>query len=75
MPVEVSNMADSRYQPPEGYTSMAQAAETLHVSLPTLRRMAQEAGAEVFEDPRDRRVRLLRVEDVERLAQPVKKVA
>ena len=63
------------YQPPTGFVTMTQAGEQLRVSKPTLRRMAHDAGVEIYEDPRDRRVKLLRAEDVEHLAQPIKKVA
>lgn len=75
MLVEVVLMADGSYRPPEGYMTMAQATTQLAVSKPTLRRMAAAAEVEIYEDPRDRRVRLLRIEDVARLAQPVKKAA
>ena len=68
-------MAEWTYQPPAGFLTMAQAQEQLRVSKPTLARMVRVTQVEVYEDPRDRRVRLLRVEDVERLAQPVKKAA
>jgi hypothetical protein len=73
--VEVIAVAESSYQPPEGYMTMAQAQEQLRVSKPTLGRLARAAQVEVYEDPRDKRVRLLRVEDVERLGQPVKRAA
>ena len=68
-------MAEWTYQPPAGFLTMAQAQEQLRVSKPTLQRMVRAGRLEVYEDQRNRRVRLLRVEDVERLAQPVKKVA
>ncbi len=64
-------MPDATYQPPGGYLTMAQAAEQLGASLVTLRKLVQRTGVEVFQDPRDARVKLLRNEDVERLKHPV----
>jgi hypothetical protein len=63
-------MADTGYRAPAGFTTMAQAAERLAVSMVTLRKTIRDEGIEVFEDPKNKRVRLLRVEDVERLEQP-----
>ena len=64
-------MADGMYRPPDGYKTMAQAAEQIGVSLVTLRRLVQRSRVEVFQDPRDARAKLLRVEDVERLTHPI----
>jgi len=33
-------------------------------------KIVRQAGIQVYDDPRDARVKLLRVEDVERVAQP-----
>jgi hypothetical protein len=68
---------ESGYQPPEGYVTIGQAREQLRVSHPTLRRLLRDADppVEVFEDPRDTRVKLLRAADVIRLAQPRKSAA
>jgi hypothetical protein len=66
-------MAKRSYQPPDGFMTMGQAQARLGVSKVTLARMARDAQIDLYEDPRDGRVRLLRVEDVERLAQPVKR--
>ena len=63
------------YQPPEGYLTLSQVQQQLEVSAPTLRRMIRTADVEIYEDPRDTRVKLLRVEDVPRLVQPRKKAA
>jgi hypothetical protein len=64
-------MPDAPYRPPEGYKTMAQAAEQIGVSLVTLRKLMQRREVEVFQDPRDARAKLLRTEDVDRLAQPI----
>ena len=58
------------YTPPGGYLTMAGATDRLGVSIVTLRKLVRERGIQTFRDPRSGRVRLLRVEDVERLMQP-----
>jgi hypothetical protein len=63
------------YAPPAGYLTFADAQAALGVSKATLQRRVRTGELEVYEDPRDKRVRLVRVEDVERLRQPVKKAA
>ena len=63
-------MADT-YQPPEGYLTMAGATEQLGVSIVTLRKLVKDRSLQTFRDARNGRARLLRVEDVERLRQPV----
>jgi excisionase family DNA binding protein len=62
---------DVTYQPPQGYMTLGQAGERLGVSRATAIRMAQDGRLPTFRDQRDKRVRLAKVEDVERLAQPV----
>src|SRR5215208_4952741 len=71
MILEVIAMADGAYRPPEGYMTMAQAQAVLGISKPTLQRMVRAGGLTAFRDQRNRRVRLVKAEDVERLAQPV----
>ncbi len=58
------------YKPPEGFLTLAQAQERLGVSRTKIWEMANDGTFEVFEDPRDRRYRLVRVEDVENLGRP-----
>jgi hypothetical protein len=64
-------MPEVTYQPPEGYKTMAQAAQQIGVSLVTLRKLVQRREVEIFQDPRDARAKLLRAEDVDQLAQPI----
>ena len=64
-------MAEATYQPPDGYLTLAQAREHLGVSKATVIRMAQDGRLSTYRDPRDKRVRLAKIEDVERLTQPV----
>ena len=52
---------------PTGLIPMTLAARRFGVSEPTFRRRVREGGLPVFADPRDRRRRLLRVADVDRL--------
>jgi excisionase family DNA binding protein len=59
------------YQPPEGYLTMEGAAERLGVSLVTMRRAVREAGIETYRDNLNRRVRLVKLDDVEQLRAPV----
>ena len=59
------------YRPPEGFLTMEGAAELLGVSLVTMRKTVREAGLGAFRDHRNRRARLLKREDVERLRHPV----
>lgn len=64
---------DSGYKPPDGYLTMAQAQARWGVSKATAQKMVREAGLEVYRDPRNKRVHLFQVEDVERLMRPVLK--
>ena len=70
MVAEVMAMADT-YRPPEGYLTMAGATEQLGVSIVTLRKLVKDRALQTYRDARNGRARLLRVEDVERLRQPV----
>ncbi len=63
-------MTDARRKVPEGYLTMTQAREQLGVSRVTMARLVRDFDAQVYEDPRDARVKLLRAEDVERMLQP-----
>ncbi len=71
MAVEVTAMAEATYRPPDGYLTMADAAGQLRVSMVTMRKILNDERLQTYRDPRNGRVRLLRVEDVERLTQPV----
>ena len=55
---------------PEGFLTIAQARQRLGVARATMAKMLRASGVDVFEDPRDARVKLLRVEDVDRMAHP-----
>ena len=57
-------------EPPAGYMTVAQARARLRVAPATMARIIRDSGIQTFDDPRDRRVKLLRVEDVEQLATP-----
>jgi predicted site-specific integrase-resolvase len=67
-------MAES-YTPPEGFLTFAEAQAALGVSKATLQRRVRAGELDVYEDARDKRVRLVRREDIERLRQPVKSAA
>ena len=64
-------MNDEGYQPPEGFLTMSQAMVRLRVSKPTINRMVHRGDLETFRDPRNRRVKLVKVEDIDRLSRPV----
>ncbi len=63
-------MPDGGRPAPEGYLTMAQARARLGVSKMTMAKMVRAANVQTYEDPRDARIKLLKLEDVERLAQP-----
>jgi excisionase family DNA binding protein len=65
-------MAAGGYEPPAGYLTVAQAQERLRVSKATIARIIHEQRLPVYRDQRNKRVRLVKVEDVEQLAQPVR---
>jgi hypothetical protein len=64
-------VADKEYRPPEGYLTMAQAEQHLGMSRMTLLAFIRDAGIRAYRDPRNKRVRLLKVEDLERGSQPI----
>ena len=63
-------MADGTYKAPEGYMTLAEARARLGVAKATITRMVNDGRLPTFDHPRDKRVRLTRVADVEQLAQP-----
>lgn len=63
---------DGTYKPPEGYLTFAQAHAKLGVSKATAQRVIREAGLDAYDDPRNKRVKLYKASDVERLLIPVK---
>jgi excisionase family DNA binding protein len=67
---EVSTMEDAAYSPPPGYLTMAQARVELGVSKPTLYRMVRAGRIATYRDQRNRRVRLMKVDDIARLMEP-----
>lgn len=64
-------MVDDGYRPPEGFMTMAQAQARLGVSKPTLSRMVHRGELETFRDPRNRRVRLVKIDAVDQLTRPI----
>lgn len=64
-------MPKGEYQSPPGYLTLGEAEERLQVNRVTIRRMVKTGRLQTFADPRNGRVRLLKLEDVERLEQPV----
>jgi hypothetical protein len=64
-------VSDLTYRPPEGFLTMAQATEQLGITIVTLRKLVRRTGVQVYQDPTDARVKLLKAEDVKRLRQPV----
>ena len=63
-------MTDGTYRAPKGYLTLAEARARLGVAKATISRMVQDGRLPTYDHPRDKRVRLTRVEDVEQLAQP-----
>lgn len=68
---EVIGVTRAEYRPPEGYLTMAQAEKRLSVSKATLQKIVRAGQLASFRDPRNKRVRLVKVDDVDRLTQPV----
>jgi excisionase family DNA binding protein len=64
-------MTDGGYRPPDGYLTMAEALTRLGISKATLQKRVRAGELPTYRDPRNKRVRLVKVEDVDRLAQPV----
>jgi hypothetical protein len=53
--------------------TQAQAQAHLRVSKATAQKLLRDAAIEVYSDPRNKRVRLFKIEDLEPLMQPVLK--
>ncbi len=68
-------MTDGTYKAPEGYLTLAEARARLGVAKATITRMVNDGRLPTFDHPRDKRVRLVKIEDVEQLAQPRPRVA
>jgi Fic family protein len=64
---------DNTYRPPDGFLTMAQAQARWGVSKATAQKMVREAELEIYRDPRNKRVHLFKVDDVENLMRPVLK--
>ena len=65
------HVSDATYRAPDGFLTLGEAGERLGVSRATTIRMTQDGRLPTYRDQRDKRVRLARVEDVERLARLV----
>ena len=63
-------MTDSQYRPPDGYLTLGQAQGRLGISKATINRMVRAGKLAAYDDPRNARVKLVRVADVESLEQP-----
>lgn len=63
-------MPDRMYRPPDGYVTLGQAQERLRVSKATIHRMVRSGKLATYEDPRNARVKLVKVTDIEALEQP-----
>lgn len=63
-------MADKGYQPPPGFMTFEQARLRLGVAKATVQRMVKDGRLRPYSDPRNKKVTLLRVEDVEALMRP-----
>jgi DNA-binding MurR/RpiR family transcriptional regulator len=63
------NVADGTRTP--GYLTIAEARERLGVSKMTMLRLMKRFNVATYSDPRDARVKLIKVGDVERLMQPI----
>lgn len=64
-------MLKGQYQPPAGYLTTSHAAERLGIHVLTVRRMVKAGRLKTYADPRNGIVRLVKIEDLERLEQPV----
>jgi excisionase family DNA binding protein len=64
-------MPEGSYQAPEGYLTMAEALERLRIAKATLQKRVRDGVLPVYRDPLNRRVRLVKVEDLEQLRRPV----
>ncbi|MCX6024036.1 MAG: helix-turn-helix domain-containing protein [Chloroflexi bacterium] len=59
------------YRPPEGYLTMGQAQEILGISRVTIAAMVKAGKLKTYDDQRNKRVKLVKADDVEALALPV----
>ena len=64
-------MLKGQYRPPVGYLTTSQAAQRLGIHVMTVRRMVKAGRLKTYADPRNGLVRLVKIEDVERLEKPV----
>jgi excisionase family DNA binding protein len=64
-------MLKGQYRPPDGYLTTTQAAERLGIHAMSIRRMVKAGRLKTYADPRNGVVRLVKIEDIERLEQPV----
>jgi len=62
---------EERRQVAEGFLTMAQAQEELGVSKATMQKLVRNAKLKIYRDQRDNRMRLVKVEDLHRLREPV----
>ena len=63
-------MPSGRYQPPRGYLTLAQARERMAISHTRVWMMVKQGVLTAHGDPRDRRVKLVREQDIEHLSRP-----
>ena len=63
-------MAHGTRATPEGYLTIAEARRRLGVSKMTMAKMLRRAGVATYRDPRDARVKLLKIEDVDGMMRP-----
>jgi excisionase family DNA binding protein len=64
-------MVEGSYQAPEGYLTMAEALERLGVAKATLQKRVRDGTLPVYRDPLNKRVRLVKAEDLDQLRRPV----
>ena len=63
-------MSAGRYSAPAGFVPLAEARKRLGVSHTKMWTMVKQGVLAVYEDPRDRRVRLVREDEIENLGLP-----
>lgn len=63
-------MAEAMYRPPDGYMTLHQAQDRLGISKATMHRMVRDRKLVTFDDPRNGRVKLVLIADIEALEQP-----
>ena len=64
-------MVEGSYQAPEGYLTMAEALGRLGVAKATLQKRVRDGTLPVYRDPLNKRVRLVKAEDLDQLRRPV----